>query len=316
MRHFFSEEDLFEILTPFDWVYRPNQKCTYDFGLDTGEAFQISITYLDTKKHKNKADKLLESSRKKNLPKLYNFHQLNDIVFENNYTCRMWVKKQASKFIKISITGKRIDDYLEQVKISLKSFRLVKTKNVEYVKKWYRFGKFLEGIAAMFFVLDQSLNNKCHIESICAQTNLTDAYLRCALILKNQINKTNKDIDIKWIYQGLDDKAIPEKRIYDEAFRENIINDNQLELLYKLYDERNRVIHRFIISEISYIDIEDISYRCRLIFEEIWEIVKDLENQQIKLSIGMTKDRSENESDFDHKAFIKEKLESFTLSKY
>ncbi|NQY79020.1 MAG: hypothetical protein HRT47_01785 [Candidatus Caenarcaniphilales bacterium] len=316
MRHFFSEEDLFQILTPYDWLHRPDKECTYSFSPKPGEGFQISINYLREHKYKDRANKLIETSKNNGLPKIHNFYQLDDFVSKNGLICRMWVKKQASKFIKVSITAMNIDEHLEQVNKCLESFRIVKPNKVDHVKRWYKFGKFLEGMAAMMAVLNKSLENKCYIESVCAYTNLIDAYLRCALILKNQIKNRNKDLDIRWIYQGIDDKPISEKMTYKEAFEEGIINEKQKTTLDTLYNERNRVIHRFIISEISYFDIEDISCQHNKLFEEIWQIVKDLEDEQIALNVGMTKQVETDIKDFDYQMFIKEKLESFTLLKH
>jgi hypothetical protein len=61
-----------------------------------------------------------------------------------------------------------------------------------------------------------------------------------------------------------------------------------------LYEDRNRVIHRFIISEITIADVQIISHRYYGIRERIKLIVDDLESDQIRLNIGMTTDNENN----------------------
>ncbi|MEJ0104724.1 MAG: hypothetical protein WDO19_20175 [Bacteroidota bacterium] len=66
-----------------------------------------------------------------------------------------------------------------------------------------------------------------------------------------------------------------------------VIDDDLFNELFVLYEDRNRVIHRFIISEITLSEVESISHEYYIIRERVKVIVDDLESEQIKLGIGM-----------------------------
>lgn len=55
-----------------------------------------------------------------------------------------------------------------------------------------------------------------------------------------------------------------------------------------MYEDRNRVIHRFIISEITLTEVEQIASRYLRILKTIAEIADNIEGEQIKLNVGMT----------------------------
>ena len=113
--------------------------------------------------------------------------------------------------------------------------------------------------------------------------------LRIGIVLKSQILNSNTEIDEEWIYQGLSDKKISEKDVYKKAKEIDIINDAMFAELYTLYDHRNRVIHRFIISEITLAEVEEIAYQYYLMRKKVNSIIIDIEKEQIRLNVGMTK---------------------------
>jgi hypothetical protein len=113
---------------------------------------------------------------------------------------------------------------------------------------------------------------------------------------------TTNDIKIilkEWIYQGKTDKKKSEKDVYKKAKELNIINDELYNELFILYEDRNRVIHRFIISEITMAEVEDISHKYYNIRERMKVIVDNLESEQIRLRVGMT---TEDENDPGNKS--------------
>jgi hypothetical protein len=78
--------------------------------------------------------------------------------------------------------------------------------------------------------------------------------------------------------------------------------------LFKLYDDRNRVIHRFIISEITLAEVEEIAYQYYKQQEAINKIIFDLEAEQITLGIGMTTTADKVQGEAEHLDFIKGKI--------
>jgi hypothetical protein len=113
--------------------------------------------------------------------------------------------------------------------------------------------------------------------------------LRTGIILKKQILNHDSEIESEWIYQGISDKKKSEKEIYLKSKDLGIIDDCILTELMTLYEDRNRVVHRFIISEITLAEVEEIAYSYYKQQEKVYQIVYDLESEQIKLGLGMTR---------------------------
>ena len=108
-----------------------------------------------------------------------------------------------------------------------------------------------------------------------------------AFHLKRQIENNTDQIETKWIYQGANDKIISEKDIYKKAKELEIINTETFNELYELYTDRNRVVHRFIISEIILAEVEVIAYKYYNIRERVKVIMDDIESEQLRLGVGM-----------------------------
>jgi hypothetical protein len=106
-------------------------------------------------------------------------------------------------------------------------------------------------------------------------------------LAKMRLNK-NDDIDEQWVYQGPNDKKKSEKDIYQKAKSLGIIDEVIYNKLFTLYEDRNRVVHRFIISEITLAEVEDIAFRYYQIMNEINRIIYEIEQEQIKRGVGMT----------------------------
>ena len=136
--------------------------------------------------------------------------------------------------------------------------------------------------------MNRAIKNNHFIESICLLSNAIDGLLRTALILKEQLENKNSVINEKWIHQGVDDPIIVEKTIYKNCLKNGIIDTSIYEELIRLYDERNKVIHRFIISEITLSDVEKIAMNYSEILKDINQIVYILESEQIDKSVGMS----------------------------
>lgn len=152
----------------------------------------------------------------------------------------------------------------------------------------YRFEMFLQGIGASVVILGKAIENMAFIEATCLLANQLDSLLRISIVLKEQILMEDDSIGTEWIYQGPRDKKKSEKDIYKKAKEIGVIGDGIYEDLFRLYEDRNRVIHRFIISEITLAEVETIAYNYYTVREKVKMIVDDIESEQIRLGIGMT----------------------------
>lgn len=171
---------------------------------------------------------------------------------------------------------------------ALSTFYLIPEEEKEHQLNSYHFRIFLQGIAATQEMLNRSIENKGFIEATCLLASQIDSMLRIAIILKKQIDQNNDLIGKEFIYQGAIDKKISEKDIYKTAKSMGILVQALFDELYERYEDRNRVIHRFIISEITLAEIETIAYQYYLVREKIKQILNDLEEQQLQLKVGMT----------------------------
>jgi hypothetical protein len=216
-----------------------------------------------------------------------------------DFTTETWIKDYDNKMVAFTITypnnpdkeldSRTINKKLEQVRSVIKNFKLIEDNKKESTINWYRFDMFLQGVGATSLMLSKAVKNKAFIEATCILANQIDALLRIGIVLKNQINKANSEIEAEWIYQGLNDRKKSEKDIYKKSLELNILSQSDFDKLYSLYDDRNRVIHRFVISEITLAEVEDIAYEYYQKQQIINQIIFEIESEQIKLGIGMTR---------------------------
>ena len=144
------------------------------------------------------------------------------------------------------------------------------------------------GFAAATQLLKRAGDNGYIFEYVCLATAVIDATLRIGLILKNQLESKSKDIINELIFQKDEDKIVFEREIYKRAFKEGIITKDLFDKLDDLYTKRNRVIHRYVISEITTRQVLEIGIEYERIIPEISDRIKELEDKQIELGIGMT----------------------------
>jgi len=147
---------------------------------------------------------------------------------------------------------------------------------------------FSKSLAASNELLNNAIKNGSFIEWICLESNQIDALLRMGLIYRNQLDNNMSDIDLKYLYQGENDKTISEKQIYGLAKEKGVIDEPTRSGLYLLYEERNKVIHRYIISEITTKRLLEIALEYTDFKEKIKKIIEELEKEQIEKGVGMT----------------------------
>jgi len=152
----------------------------------------------------------------------------------------------------------------------------------------HTFEQFMNGFVAANQLLNRAGQNGFFIEFVCLATSIIDAMLRVGLILQHQIKNQTNEIPDELLYQGEEGKIVPEREIYRKAREQDIINDELFAQLKNLYKERNRVIHRYIISDITTNQVLDIGIQYEKIIPVISKEIGKLEEKQIKLGLGMT----------------------------
>jgi len=304
MKTFINDSGTFEIKVPETWKYSlENDKIhTFqEYEILKPDAFQISIQEPneDTIKRFELITKNLKSTNIKgrryfNLPK----------IGGDGFTTKSWMTIIEKRIVLFTLTysinpdkdldSRTIDEKLAEVNKIISSFKIIEAEQSESILNYYRFEMFLQGVGATAYMLNKAVENHAFIEATCLLASQIDGLLRIGIVLKKQIENNNSIIEKEWIYQGKKDKKKSEKDIYKKAKELKIVDEDTFNELYQLYDNRNRVIHRFIISEITLAEVENIAYQYYQMQQKINSIIYDIESKQIKLGIGMTKKGESN----------------------
>jgi len=186
---------------------------------------------------------------------------------------------------------------LKRVRDVIETIIYIPKKEREKFFAHYHFDRFMTSIAASLDLQNRAMANESYIELIILIASQIDSQLRSLVILQKQIIYKTDELDIKLIFQNKNDRPIMEKKIYDLALKEKLITQILYDQLYSLYNERNKVVHRFIISEIKTLHIKQLAYEYANIRDQIDELVNKLEMQQFKFNIGLYKgDKSPGDS--------------------
>lgn len=302
MKNFIDDKGTFQINIPNTWKYNletsqgENVHTFSEYRIWKSDIFQLSIIAFE-----DDSSKYFFQNRIENLPIIrigeFDFSVIPE-THDDNYTFSSWVRLVDNKRIMFSLNylnnpDDELDNLTTKERIErayaiIKTFRLIDENVSKSVINSYRFGMFMQGFEAAALMLNNSLKNKAFIEATCLFANQIDGLLRIGIILKHQLNNKSNEIPIEWIYQGHKDRKRSEKDIYKKALDMHIIEKDVHENLCSLYSNRNRVMHRFIISEITLAEVEEIAYCYSEKAQKINRIIYDLESEQISQNVGMT----------------------------
>ena len=180
-----------------------------------------------------------------------------------------------------------IKEEIEKAKKALETLIFVEEELREPVLAHFQFDKFMFSLASSQDLTSKAYKNNNPIELVVLLANQIDAGLRLALILHEQIETKSVFIDIKLIQQIDGDKVIMEKAIYKLALEKGIIEEPLNLELHDLYNQRNKVIHRYIISDITTKEVKKISIEYSLMEKRIGEIIKGFEKRQFEEKVGI-----------------------------
>lgn len=292
MKFFTHPKGIFEIEIPLEWYYK-NEVAGYKnespFSFELHEnncgCFQLSVYHSSEKKinsHLPKHNfntsnlKFIESELPDNDFKIFIWATVvEDYFFMAKYICK---QKDSNK--------KEIKDELKKVSKSLSTLRCLSEDRRNLAIGFDRYDKFNSALAASFDLKNQALKNKCFVQFIIITANQIDAYLRVCIVLRYQLQEKTSEFKIEYLFQDENDKPIMEKKIYDISREMNIINEEQCERLYNLYNLRNKVVHRYIITDIKTFELPEICLDYEELCEEIRLILREIELEQFQKKIG------------------------------
>jgi hypothetical protein len=150
------------------------------------------------------------------------------------------------------------------------------------------FRQFMVGFAAAAELHTRASKIGAFVESVCLGASVLDAMLRVGLVLEYQLRTRTSEIPIELILQEPSDVAISEREIYKRSQAAGLIDQGLFDHLNELYNDRNRVIHRYIISRITTADVLNIAIAYEAVISKVAQVVTGLEQEQIVSGVGMT----------------------------
>jgi hypothetical protein len=151
------------------------------------------------------------------------------------------------------------------------------------------FRQFMVGFTAAAELHQRASKNGSLVECVCLGASVIDAALRVGLVLQHQLATGTTEIARELVIQEQSDKQISEREIYRRAKDSGLIDETLFNLITALYNDRNRVIHRYVISRITTAEVFTIARSYEAAFGKVSAVVGALELKQIQSGIGMTK---------------------------
>lgn len=305
---------IFILHIPTDWQYRNpaihNQKkehehiYSFEPYKNSGGCFQLSsYSYNEIKANKNLI------TQKSNEKLSWDLNTVNDqdfhlYVWYAQTEDRVLIAKYvSSKYIKLK--GFHLNIELEKVKKCLNSLRVIPLADRELASGLNKNDLFISSLAASYDLLNNAIENDSYIEAVIIVANQIDAYLRSSILIhKQNLQKTNH-IELQYISQGKNDRSISERNIYKEALNLNIIDQSKYDELDRLYKERNKIVHRYIISDLKTRDMLKIISEYISFSEDMRLILKRYEESQFGLGYGI----------YGRHTNLKKKLDNSTIKK-
>lgn len=168
----------------------------------------------------------------------------------------------------------------------MKELESKKTKDNDRFEK---LKNFIDSIGATRRLLQRSHEQGFLIEGLVLYAAIVDGFCRIALVLKQQLEDNTQDFNEGYIYQNEGNSTFLKERDIYKLCLDNCVFDKDLfDEIEALYDVRNKIIHRFIITEIEYGHLELALDHYELVYQRLWNIVFSLESEQISRGVGMT----------------------------
>jgi len=312
MKYFTEPNGQFVIKVPIEWQYSnvaagykeesPFSFVLYDNPEGAG-AFQISCYPANERTPKN----IVQPSDKDNLSFIEK-RMYDDEMNAHLWFCTVEDHVLMAKYIysKKYESSKLINEELSKVKVALSKLAYISESNRERVLALDRYYKFEAALAASFDLKESALKSGALIEFILIVANQIDSYLRLCIVMRKQLDCNSDEFEQKYFYQGEQCKPITERAIYKEANALGIISENIFERLNNMYNLRNKIVHRFIISDIRSRDLVDIAIDYDDVSEEIRLVMRALEDLQRNSKIGINKDSAipDEEINIDEVRFL------------
>lgn len=298
MRNFIDPEGNFIFSFPNDWSYKNNEYESKEPMPHSFEFYENSVGCFQINCKTKNSDELKEFVKHYNLTiqeedtKELKF--VEKFIVGKDYDLFSWMALVEDKFLLCSYTyasenrdSPKINEEADKARESLKTIMVIGDFYKKHLLASDRFSKFMTSYAASVDLTQRAYQNGSAVELTILLANQIDALLRLVLILKRQLDQNTNEIDTQLIHQQEGDRPVMEKTVYKIALDENIIDNELYQKLMYLYDQRNKVVHRYIITDLFTKDVFRISVGYSELEIEIGKIVKQYEQKQFQASIGI-----------------------------
>lgn len=294
MKPFIEPSGKFFIRIPLDWEYqRPTQEGfphSFEKYQNKVGSFQISCKEINENILKMiRANNLIKQDAGKGNLKFYEKINSGEI-----FDVYLWIAFVEDHLFLITYTfeskkraQRNVNFELLKARKTLPTIFLIEPKNREKFLIARRFEMFMFSLATTIDLINTASQNGSFIELVVLEANKIDGLLRLSIILTDQISQKNRNIDISLLFQNELDKPISEREIYKHALSKKIITQELYNELETLYNERNKVVHRFIITDIKTRDVLRIAVKYGVLQNKIGNVLTALEQEQFKLGIGI-----------------------------
>jgi len=152
-----------------------------------------------------------------------------------------------------------------------------------------KFGNFIHSFGAARMLLARAQEGGYLLEGLALYSSMTDGFLRMGLLLRRQIANRTIEIDESLISQEQNGSYYTDRQIQRLAFDEGGIGRTLFTEIGALYDKRNSAIHRYFLTTLKYHDLEKVLDRYELVYKQLFKILWDIEAEQIKRGVGITR---------------------------
>lgn len=297
MKNFTQPDGLFSIRIPLKWQYAnvavgiaESSPYSFQHYENPSSAFQISC-YPKSAHWSNKVP-----SQPANTDHL---HFTQERMDDDKFHMRLWFANVEDHYFMIKfIYDANKEDHpeileeLQHIETSLATLQLLGGEERLRAVEFDVYEKFIASLAASFDLRNKAIEHGCLIELVIVIANQIDAYLRMCLVLHKQLEQKNERIEVALLRQGPGDRRFMEKEIYHMAADLEIIDQQLLGNLVDLYEERNKVVHRYIISELRTRDLGQIAYEYFRLCDQVILRLKHFEDLQAQEKTGIYADRN------------------------
>ena len=156
------------------------------------------------------------------------------------------------------------------------------------MKSFDKLTRFMSGFTAAVQLLNRAGEHGFFVEYVVLSASVIDANLRIGITLKHQLQVGSNELIDDLLEQPEESRGYNERQIYKRALKEGVIQKDLFDELEALYQRRNRVIHRYIISRITTDQVLDIAIEYERMITRSSADVELLEREQINRRVGMT----------------------------